>query len=77
MLFPSAQRFKRSSAAFLNPVLQNSLEDVVLLYEVQYMGADGTSSSNQDWGHCPYWGYPFSVFMSLVLIPAANPLLTM
>lgn len=37
MLFPAAQRFKRSSAAFLNPVLQNSLEDVVLLYEVQYM----------------------------------------
>ncbi|XP_008636332.1 protein FAM180A isoform X1 [Corvus cornix cornix] len=33
MLFPAAQRFKRSSAAFLNPVLQNSLEDVVLLYE--------------------------------------------
>ncbi|NXB81145.1 F180A protein, partial [Donacobius atricapilla] len=33
MLFPAAQRFKRSSAAFLSPVLQNSLEDVVLLYE--------------------------------------------
>ncbi|XP_053926319.1 protein FAM180A isoform X2 [Cuculus canorus] len=33
MLFPAAQRFRRSSAAFLNPVLQNSLEDVVLLYE--------------------------------------------
>ncbi|XP_062472472.1 protein FAM180A isoform X2 [Pezoporus occidentalis] len=33
MLFPAAQRFKRSSAAFLNPVLQNSLDDVVLLYE--------------------------------------------
>ncbi|KFQ26994.1 Protein FAM180A, partial [Merops nubicus] len=33
MLFPAAQRVKRSSAAFLNPVLQNSLEDVVLLYE--------------------------------------------
>ncbi|KAM6293294.1 protein FAM180A isoform 1-T1 [Porphyrio hochstetteri] len=33
MLFPTAQRIKRSSAAFLNPVLQNSLEDVVLLYE--------------------------------------------
>nr|XP_009499338.1 PREDICTED: protein FAM180A [Phalacrocorax carbo] len=33
MLFPAAQRFKRSSSAFLNPVLQDSLEDVVLLYE--------------------------------------------
>uniref|UniRef100_A0A8C3CNY3 Family with sequence similarity 180 member A n=1 Tax=Cairina moschata TaxID=8855 RepID=A0A8C3CNY3_CAIMO len=33
MLYPAAQRLKRSSAAFLNPVLQNSLEDVVLLYE--------------------------------------------
>ncbi|NWH72876.1 F180A protein, partial [Piaya cayana] len=33
MLFPAAQRFKRSSATVLNPVLQNSLEDVVLLYE--------------------------------------------
>lgn len=39
MLYPAAQRLKRSSAAFLNPVLQNSLEDVVLLYEVQYMGS--------------------------------------
>lgn len=47
MLYPAAQRLKRSSAAFLNPVLQNSLEDVVLLYEVQYMGANGTSSANQ------------------------------
>lgn len=37
VLFPAAHRFKRSSAAFLNPVLQNSLEDVVLLYEVQYI----------------------------------------
>lgn len=51
MLFPAAQRFKRSSAAFLNPVLQNSLEDVVLLYEVRYMGADGTLSTKQDWGY--------------------------
>ncbi|CAN0041565.1 unnamed protein product [Bubo scandiacus] len=33
MLFPAAQRVKRTSAAFLSPVLQNSLEDVVLLYE--------------------------------------------
>jgi len=76
MLFPAAQRFKRSSAAFLNPVLQNSLEDVVLLYEVQYMGADGTLSPNQDWVYCPYRGYPFSVFMSLLLMPVLNPLLT-
>lgn len=51
MLYPAAQRLKRSSAAFLNPVLQNSLEDVVLLYEVQYMGADGSSISKQDWGY--------------------------
>lgn len=77
MLFPAAQRFKRSSAAFLNPVLQNSLEDVVLLYEVQYMRADNTLNLNQDWGYCTYWGYPLSVFMALLLIPAVNPLLTM
>lgn len=36
MLFPSAHRVKRSSAALLNPVLQKSLEDVDLLFEVQY-----------------------------------------
>lgn len=47
MLYPAAQRLKRSSAAFLNPVLQNSLEDVILLYEVQYIEANGTSSANQ------------------------------
>ncbi|XP_066490710.1 protein FAM180A [Tiliqua scincoides] len=33
MLFPSAHRVKRSSAALLNPVLQKSLEDVDLLFE--------------------------------------------
>ncbi|XP_053107803.1 protein FAM180A [Hemicordylus capensis] len=33
MLFPSAQRVKRSSAALLNPVLQKSQEDVDLFFE--------------------------------------------
>nr|XP_056703485.1 protein FAM180A [Euleptes europaea] len=33
LLFPSAQRVKRSSAALLNPVLQKSQEDVDLLFE--------------------------------------------
>ncbi|CAI5786270.1 Hypothetical predicted protein [Podarcis lilfordi] len=34
MLFPSAQRVKRSSAALLNPVLQKSQDDVDLLFEL-------------------------------------------
>ncbi|XP_008119983.1 protein FAM180A isoform X1 [Anolis carolinensis] len=33
MLFPSAHRVKRSSAALLNPVLQKSQDDVDLLFE--------------------------------------------
>ncbi|XP_063164740.1 protein FAM180A [Candoia aspera] len=33
MIFPSAQRVKRSSAALLNPVLQKSQDDVDLLFE--------------------------------------------
>lgn len=34
MLFPAAYRPKRSSTLPLNPVLQSSLEEVELLYEV-------------------------------------------
>ncbi|XP_044290164.1 protein FAM180A [Varanus komodoensis] len=34
MLFPSAHRVKRSSAALLNPVLQKSQDDVDLLFEL-------------------------------------------
>lgn len=34
MLFPAAHRPKRSSSMPLNPVLQSSLEEVELLYEV-------------------------------------------
>uniref|UniRef100_A0A8D0CDL4 Family with sequence similarity 180 member A n=1 Tax=Salvator merianae TaxID=96440 RepID=A0A8D0CDL4_SALMN len=33
MLFPSAQRVKRSTAALLNPVLQKTQDDVDLLFE--------------------------------------------
>ncbi|XP_074839899.1 protein FAM180A [Carettochelys insculpta] len=32
-LFPAAQRLKRSSSALMNPVLQNSLDDVDMLFE--------------------------------------------
>uniref|UniRef100_A0A8C8SSY7 Family with sequence similarity 180 member A n=1 Tax=Pelusios castaneus TaxID=367368 RepID=A0A8C8SSY7_9SAUR len=33
MLFPTAQRLKRSSSALVDPVLQNSLDDVDMLFE--------------------------------------------
>ena len=40
VLFPAAHRPKRSSSMPLNPVLQSSLEEVELLYEVG-RGASG------------------------------------
>uniref|UniRef100_K7FD02 Family with sequence similarity 180 member A n=1 Tax=Pelodiscus sinensis TaxID=13735 RepID=K7FD02_PELSI len=33
MLFPAAQRYKRSLSALVSPVLQNSLDDVDMLFE--------------------------------------------
>ncbi|KAK1168732.1 protein FAM180A-like [Acipenser oxyrinchus oxyrinchus] len=39
-LFPSAMLVKRGTAAMLNPVFQNSLEEVNLLYEILLAGLE-------------------------------------
>lgn len=46
LLFPAAHRPKRSSSMPLNPVLQSSLEEVELLYEVS-RGENGPFMSPQ------------------------------
>lgn len=72
MLYPAAQRLKRSSAAFLNPVLQNSLEDVVLLYEPSLTSTRvrGSLSKMRNWLH---WGRLLSLTPSAMrLSPRAS-----